>query len=399
MAVSSVDIVRHIEVANAERVDDLAQPRGVGRHARRVAALTLIIVSGPRPSAGTVGISTPNPARRSPPRASTTDTAAFCRSSARARRSGAGYPGRCRAFNACARLDGMATKLTSRKSERNESAYARTDGSVSAKPIAAAAATPAASFVNGGRTRADSRPAAAAAARAGDRRTRGRDRVEARREEVQPCDSPAFPSSAWTARCRIVPTFDSLSPVARAMSRLVISAPYFSAISSRSRSESVCSSTRQARRVGPPARSRPRASPPPRHHRGLVERHHRRPRAVVVDRGVPRDREQPGRERALVAPVTVAAAPGLLERDRGQVLGVGRVAAAVAEEVEDAWQLLGIHRVPVDLVAGDPPDDPRRHRAFGGHSVKYTGRAAVSPGGQRAELPCLCAQAAGPRAP
>ena len=65
--------------------------------------------------------------------------------------------------------DGMATKLTSRKSERNESANVCTDGSVSAKPIAAAVARAAATFVNGRSNAArNSRPTAAADARPGD---------------------------------------------------------------------------------------------------------------------------------------------------------------------------------------------------------------------------------------
>src|SRR5262249_51196422 len=80
---------------------------------------------------------------------------------------------------------------------------------------------------------------------------------------------------------------------------------------------------------------------------------------------------------ALDATVAIAPPPRLLERDRGQILGIREVAAPIAKEVGDARQLLGIHRVPVDLFPGDPVDDSRRHRALGRHSAEIYGAAAA----------------------
>src|SRR5204863_8889618 len=76
--------------------------------------------------------------------------------------------------------------------------------------------------------------------------------------------------------------------------------------------------------------------------------------------------------------VTLPCAPGLLEGQRGQVLGRGGVAHTVPEEVVDAGQLLPVDRVPVDRVtfggADQPSDEPRTTHA----ALIYGGGGRVS---------------------
>src|SRR5262245_30944996 len=93
----------------------------------------------------------------------------------------------------------------------------------------------------------------------------------------------------------------------------------------------------------------------------------------VIDGDTPRDRHHPGRESAEVAAIAMAPGPRLLERPRRQILRVGPGAHAVAEEVVDAWHLLGVGGVPVHLGPGDDPSEqPFEHRALAGHLSQYT---------------------------
>ena len=142
------------------------------------------------------------------------------------------------------------------------------------------------------------------------------------------------------------------------MARLVISAPYFKAMSSRSRGDNRLSSrsSRSASDCCSACSSGVRAAD------GTAAAASsgtsgRRARSVI-DRDVAGDREQPGGKAGHVLAVAIARAPGFFERPGGQVLGIRRVADPVAEEVEHARQFFRVDLIPIRFCrhpAGQPP--------------------------------------------
>ena len=284
-----------------------------------------------------------------------------------------------------------AAKRWTRKRSRNSRAAARTGSSENASASAATVATPA----NAGTRR---RWRAGAAARvAASRRAQAPAQVvlelgprllaQAGKEIVAHRAPPSASShrarSAAIVRCRIVPTFDSPRPVSLAMARLVAPAPYFKAISSRSRSGSAPTSAASLRRSA--ARSAP-VSGVSSSRTTASSRGTSRPRPPqVVDRRVARDRHEPRGDARPIAPIAVVGPPGLLERRRGQVLGGRPVEAPVAQVVVDARQLLAEDLVPVDRVdrrrRGEPLEDAHTaHVAWiYGAGAKVSRRESRSP--------------------
>src|SRR2546421_3708268 len=84
------------------------------------------------------------------------------------------------------------------------------------------------------------------------------------------------------------------------------------------------------------------------------------------------DDEEPGREAREVPAVTLARDPGLLERQRRQVLGHRAVPHPITEEVVDARKLVRVERVPVRLPGRIQGPEPAEHRITDGHQDECT---------------------------
>jgi hypothetical protein len=117
-----------------------------------------------------------------------------------------------------------------------------------------------------------------------------------------------------------------------------------------------------------------------RNRRGGFQRKGDPARTQVIGRDVPRDRQRPGRERREIAPVAMPRLPRLLERSRRQILRVQRRAESIAEEIVNAWHLLGVHRIPVRFSGADPAQEPPGHRLVECHLGLYTERVTLYHG-------------------
>ena len=316
----------------------------------------------------------PGRARR-PPRASRTRPGRRRIAASRPARRSTSASRRSRSTRAArARCGSNATpaKFTTRNRSRNACAALRTAGSVNANASAASDAAVASQRD----ARAGTRRSAAPGASSVCRRDLSRRANSAGGSAASSFRNSSFISSPRvtsrdaapaTARCTIVPTFDSLSPVSSAIARFV--AP--GAVLERNELALALGQPREqrakalgdpsARARAPRACRRARRPPPPRAARARAARASDRSRRCARSRAA-RSRSRRGR-----AGSGARARHAFSNVVDGQVLGARAVPHPVAEEVVDPRQLLGVDRVPVGLGGRGLRQEAGRHVGFERH--------------------------------